>query len=149
VQAAALLFVLAIAVSLSLASAPAPAWRLLVGLLAAALAWHPMRSLIFRRGASAVRRIDWAADGTWSVVRPDGVRRRVVLLRASAGFGPWLVLAFATSPAPLARRCYALVDAAYVRADTFRTLRGRLKLAAFPASEVGATSQAVRQRARN
>ena len=149
VQAAALLFALGVAVSLSVASAPAPSWRLLAGLLTAALAWHPMRSLIFQRGPSAVRRFDWMADGTWFVVRADGVRRPAVLHRASAALGPWVVLVFATSPAPLARRCYALVDAACVSPGTFRTLRGRLKLAAFPRHEGRPTSHAVRPRDRN
>ncbi len=149
VQVAALLFALGVAVSLSVASAPAPSWRLLAGLLMAALVWHPMRSLVLQRGPSAVRRFDWAADGTWFVVRPDGARRKAVLHRTSACLGPWLVLVFATSPAPLARRCYALVDAAYVSPGTFRTLRGRLKLAAFPPSEGGATSHAVRPGGRN
>jgi hypothetical protein len=137
------------AASLILAPAPAPSWRLLAGLLTAVLAWHPVRSMIFQRGPSAVRRFDWAADGTWSLVRPDGTRRQALLHPASAAFGPWLVLVWTASPAFAARRCYALVDAACVSPDTFRTLRGRLKLAAVTPSGAAATPQPVRPGARN
>lgn len=128
-QAAAMLFLLMVAVLLAVAPAPAALWRGIAALATGVLVWHPMRAVIFQRGPSAVRRLIWASDGGWSVAQGEGGPRAVSLHPSSAGIGPWLLLAWTASPAFGARRVYALIDAACVSPVTFRTLRGRLKLA--------------------
>jgi hypothetical protein len=132
VQAATLLFALGIAMSLGLSPAPALWWRLLAGATTAMLAWHPLRSMIFQRGPMAVRRFEWACEGSWLIVHRDGVRRPVYLHPASAAIGPWIVLVWTGRPARFARRSYALIDAARVSPAIFRALRGRLKLTGQP-----------------
>lgn len=134
-----MLFALVIAAALSFSPEPAARWRLLAGLLTATLAWHPLRTVIFQAGPAAIRRFEWTAEGTWTVVQGNGLRRKVWLHPASGAMGPWLLLVWTDSPAPFARRRYALILAsrAISNADAtaFRALRGRLKLTPKPTQE--------------
>jgi membrane-bound metal-dependent hydrolase YbcI (DUF457 family) len=145
VQVAALLFLLMIAGALAGASSLPPGWRTLTAIVTAALLWHPIRTLVFQRGRSAVRRLRWESDGRWSIVQGNGLWREVSLHPATAALGPWVVMVWSWSPpspggleagncrspsrpAIEGFRCYALIDAACVTPVTFRALRGRLKL---------------------
>ncbi|HEY1284171.1 MAG TPA: hypothetical protein VGE96_06790 [Steroidobacteraceae bacterium] len=121
------MFLLAIAVSLVFAPAPGAVWRALAGLGTACLLWQPVRVVILQRGPSAVRRLSWAPQGSWSIVLRDGSLRQVSLHPSSAALGPWLMLTWTASPALFARRWHALIDARSVSPVTFRALRGRLK----------------------
>src|SRR6185312_1898046 len=113
-QALAVLFLVLLAGSLVFASAPAPAWRALAGLCTGLLLWPSMRALVFQRGPRAVRRLSWAPDGRWFIVLGDGIEQEVFLHPSSAALGPCLMLAWTSTPGPLARRCYALIDGASV-----------------------------------
>jgi hypothetical protein len=135
VQAVAVLFLAFTAVLLAIAPAPAAVWRALAGLLTAVCVWHPVRAVIFHRGRSAVRRVIWQSNGVWLITQGEGAPRAVTLHPSSASFGPWLMLAWTASPAFLARRSYALIDAASVSPVTFRALRGRLKFVRPPGRE--------------
>jgi hypothetical protein len=131
-QAGALLFALLVMLSLWLAPSPSWWWRLLAGLLALGLAWHPLRAIVFQRGLAAVRRFEWAADGAWWVTPHGGRRTGMRLAGAPAGFGPWVLLVWRATPGGgddgHRGRCYALIDARNVGPEAFRALRGRLKL---------------------
>jgi hypothetical protein len=121
---------------LALSPTPAAGWRLLAAGLAVALAWHPLFTIVFQRGAASVRRFEWTDGGVWFLSDRAGVRRQARLLPASAAFGPWILLVWA-GPAGNGRgRRYALIDAARVSPDGFRTLRGRLTLGALRAIPV-------------
>jgi hypothetical protein len=113
-----------------LAPAPAAGWRLVAGLIAVALGWHPLRTVVFQRGAAAVRRFEWAANGAWSVGDRNGTQLPVRLDPATAALGPWVLLVWTGAPGTVRGRRYALIDAADVSQSAFRALRGRLKLTA-------------------
>jgi hypothetical protein len=134
-QAGAVLFMLLMTLSICLAPAPAWGWRLVAAAAAVALGWHPVRAILFQRGAAAVHRFEWAADGAWHVLDSGGGRMAVRLASQTAAIGPWILLVWVTAPTPgkgrglFVRRRYALIDAARVSPTEFRALRGRLKLA--------------------
>ena len=132
-QAGAALFAILSTLSLLLAPAPAWPWRLGIGVLACVLAWRPARAILFQQGPSAVRRFEWAADGTWSVLDATARRRALRLAPETAALGPWILLVWETCPVERlwtgrSGRHYALLDAAAVSPIAFRALRGRLKL---------------------
>jgi hypothetical protein len=126
---------LSMTILLWLAPAPGAGWRLLAGLIAAALGWRPLRGVIFQRGPAAVRRFEWARNGDWSIQDRNGTQLQVRLDAATAALGPWVLLVWTGAPGAVVRgRRYALVDAASVSPWAFRALRGRLKLAAWRAN---------------
>jgi hypothetical protein len=132
------LFVLTVAVSLSMAPAPSWWWRVLAGAVTLALGWVPVRTLLFQHGRAAVRRFEWADDGTWHLTGPNGEQHDGHLLPETAGLGPWVLLCWRVDPAPGddvrsgssqgSGRRYVLIDARAVSPEAFRALRGRLKL---------------------
>jgi hypothetical protein len=99
-------------------------WRALTGTLALGLGWKPVRTIIFGRGADAVRRLEWQPDGQWRV--SDAARKAHVaeLSPASATLGPWLLLIWSTPGQR--RRLHALIDSACTDPKAFRALKGRL-----------------------
>jgi hypothetical protein len=133
------LFALLIALSIYAAPAPAWPWRLLAGLAAVAFGWRPIRAIVFQRGPAAVRALEWAADGRWSVRDGSGQWMPADISSQTAAVGPWILLAWKGSQG----RLYALIDAAHVSRTGFRALRGRLKLA------LGRTFMPHRQVSRN
>jgi hypothetical protein len=107
------------------------AWPLIapvaVGLTLASL---PALAVLWGRGPLAVRRIEWAPDGQWHLMRASGQFEVGRLNGATATLGPWILLAWTVGPGawhPLRRR-YALIGVSEVGAPTFRALKGRLSL---------------------
>jgi hypothetical protein len=123
-QAGALLFAILLTLSIALAPSPSGAWRPLAGWACVLLAWAPLRTILFQRGAGAVRQLVWASDGRWRIRTRAGWASADISSRTAA-LGPWILLVWKGSN----RTCYALIDAAYVSRGAFRALRGRLKLA--------------------
>ncbi|MEP7245152.1 MAG: hypothetical protein ABI885_15950 [Gammaproteobacteria bacterium] len=123
---------------LALSPTPDAGWRLLAAVVAVALAWHPMFTIVFQRGAASVRRCEWSGGGVWVISDQAGVRRPARLLPATAAFGPWILLVWAGQAGNGRGKRYALIDAAGVSPRDFRTLRGRLTLGALRAFPVDA-----------
>lgn len=140
------LFGLVVAAPLCFSFTPHPAWRVIAASAAVALAWLPAAAILWGRGALAVRRCEWTADGAWHLVRPDGVCETGHLTRATATLGPWILLAWNVGRRrghPLSRR-YALIGVSQVGREAFRTLKGRLSLpAAREAGRGGALTEPV------
>lgn len=116
-----------LALALCNAPAPAPVWRLVAAALAVALAWVPVGTIVFQRGAAAVRHFEWTEEGRWVLTDGTGARsERVTLDIAGCGaLGPWILLVWKV---PRSTRRYALLDADAVGARPFRALRARLNL---------------------
>lgn len=127
-----MLFVLLTSLSLFVAPGPSWRWRLSAAVIAVVLGWRPARAILFQRGAAAVARFEWSADGRWWLGDRYANRVGAQLARQSAGLGPWLLLVWHDVGRPrrpgLVR--YGLIDARYVSPEVFRALRGRLKLLA-------------------
>ena len=97
---------------------------------AVALVWLPAAAILWGRGALAVRRCEWTAEGAWHLVRPDGVCETGHLTGATATLGPWILLAWTAGGRrwhPLSRR-YALIGVRQIGTEAFRALKGRLSL---------------------
>ena len=124
------LFGLLAGVALCLGFTPRPIWRVIAASAALALAWLPGVAILWSRGPLAVRGFEWAADGEWHLVRPNGVRETGHLAGATAALGSWILLAWTVGSRrwhPLSRR-YALIRESQVGPEAFRALRGRLSL---------------------
>jgi hypothetical protein len=89
------------------------------------------RAILMGRGARAVRRFVWAADGAWHLESLEGTRQAGCLIDATVALGPWILLVWTVdSGRGLGRRRYALIDEAEAGPVPFRALRGRLALTA-------------------
>lgn len=116
-------FVMSAYAALVLSPEPGWPWRGAAGVLAIALGWRPLRTVVFGRGPGAVRRIEWEATGRWRISDGLGRPHDAELSPASAMLGPWLLLSWDTSGA---ERFHALIDAATTDAQAFRALKARL-----------------------
>jgi len=117
--------------ALVLAPAPAGGWRLLAGVLAALVAWRPLRAVVFSRGSAAIRRFSWSGEGHWTLMDAAGTLRPACLHPTTCTFGPWILLVWTVSaPGSRYRPRAALIDCAGVGRTAFRALKARLRLAA-------------------
>jgi hypothetical protein len=124
------LFGLLAGVALCFSFTPHPLWRAMAAAAALALAWIPALAVLAGKGPLAVRRFEWAPDGTWHLERPDGAREEGRLAGATATLGPWILLAWNVRTGawnPLTRR-YALIGVGEAGPEAFRALKGRLSV---------------------
>src|SRR5215213_193726 len=85
---------------------PAGLWRACTGAVSVALAWQPIRGLIFGLGPGAVRRVTLRGDGMWEISDNAGRSYAAELSPASASLGPCLLLIWNSPASKAALRAF-------------------------------------------
>jgi hypothetical protein len=95
-------------------------------LLTLALAWQPLKEVVYLRGTRCVRRIEWTAEGIWRISNGAEPFAPLRLHPASAVVGPLMFLIWSQD----GRKRWCVLDCARLDRRLWRTLLGRLRLEA-------------------